>query len=447
MILSANAISCRRGSRSVFRDVSFTLNSGQIMAVTGANGSGKSTLLRLLAGLNDPVDGDLRLDGAPFSPDLCRDSVRWIGPDCPLKPSLSVLENLSFWAAMQGNPGDRDSIIRALHRLEIAALADRAVCTLSSGQKRRVALSRLFLGHRALWLLDEPEAALDREGHEMAIRALHEHCGSQGSAIIATHHPELWRPTFMLELKAGRGSTGHIRLAPSDAFSAPRYASPRALTAFGATLRRDLLLAGRSGADCLQPVLLFFLLSLLFPLALGPDAAPPVAAGLIIMAALFSSLLPLERIFSDDAADGTIETLMTTPGPLPLYSAGRIATHILTSNGPVILLSPLVAAMFGVEANQLLAVPAVLLPVMLLFSMIGATISALALSARRGSVLLSLLAAPLYIPALVFGAGALDMIFSDISAAMPITLLWAMIAVFLPLSPLLAAGCLSLMRD
>jgi heme exporter protein B len=447
MILSANTISCRRGSHPVFRDVSFTLNSGQVMAVTGANGSGKSTLLRLLAGLNDPDDGDLRLDGIPFSPDLRRDSVRWIGPDCPLKPSLSVLENLSFWSAMQGNLGDRDSIVRALHRLEIAALADRAVCTLSSGQKRRVALSRLFLGHRALWLLDEPEATLDRDGREMVIRALHEHCGSQGSAIIATHHPELWHPTFILEMRAERGSTGHIRLAPSDTFPAPRYELPRALAVFGATLRRDMLLARRGGADCLQPVLLFFLLSLLFPLALGPGAVQPVAAGLIVMAALFASLLPLERVFSSDAADGTIETLMTTPGPLPLYSAGRIVTHILTSNGPVILLSPLVAAMFGADMHQLLAVPAVLLPVMLLFSMIGTTISALVLSARRGSVLLSLLAAPLYIPALVFGAGALDMVFSGMSAAMPVTLLWAMTAVSLPLSPLLTAGCLSLMRD
>src|SRR5688500_17090318 len=237
MTLSASAISCRRGPRPVLRGISFTLSRGQIMAVTGANGSGKSTLLRLMAGLNDPDGGSLTLNGAPLDRETRQNAMRWIGPDCPLKPSLSVFENLSFWSGMQGDKGGRDAIARALHRMEIAGLADRPVHSLSSGQKRRALLGRLFLGGRELWLLDEPEAALDRDGREMLLRALHEHCGNQGSAIIATHNPDLWQPTFTLPLKPGESGAGHARLNPSDRHQPRPHPLPRAWTVFRAVIR------------------------------------------------------------------------------------------------------------------------------------------------------------------------------------------------------------------
>ncbi len=440
MILSADAIACRRGSKDVLRGVTFALSSGQIMAVTGPNGSGKSTLLRLLAGLNDPADGTLTLDDRPFE---SRDIAHWIGPDTPLKPTLTVQENLSFWMAMQGDRPHEDSILKALHRFEIAHLADRRAQTLSSGQKRRAIMARLFLSPRPLWLLDEPESALDAQGREDLMTALHEHCGNKGAAIIATHQPELWQPTFTLTLQKNTPATGFTRLPPSDTPQTRLPPRSRIAPVLAATIAHDLNLARRGKADCLQPLMLFLLVILLFPLSLGPDAATlsPVAGGLIMMAAFFASLLPLEKIFSDDAADSTIETLMTTNAPLPVYCAGRMLAHWLTGGLPLVLAAPLAGVMLGAGIGDCARLALVMLPVTLLFTMIGSAVSALVLSARRGAMLLALLTAPLYIPVLIFGAGAMA------GAEMPLPLLFAMTAILLPVSPLVTSGCLALMKD
>lgn len=440
MILSASAITCRRGSKDVLRDISFTLNSGQIMAVTGANGSGKSTLLRLLAGLNDPDEGSLSLDEKPYRP---RDLIHWIGPDTPLKPSLTVQENLGFWMAMQGEKPHEDIILKALHRFEIAHLAERRVQSLSSGQKRRAVMTRLFLTPRPLWLLDEPESTLDVQGREELMTALHEHCGTQGATIIATHQPELWQPTFALTLQKNTSGTAFTRMPPSDTKQTRIPPRNRTLPVFAATIRRDLNLARRGKAECLQPLMLFLLMIFLFPLSLGPDSATltPIAGGLIMMAAFFASLLPLEKIFADDAADSTIETLMTTNAPLPVYCAGRMLAHWLTGGLSLVLAAPLAGLMLGVDVKDCGHLALVMLPVTLLFTMIGSAVSALVLSARRGAMLLALLTAPLYIPVLIFGAGAMT------GAEMPLLMLAAMTAILLPVSPLVTSGCLALMKD
>lgn len=446
MILSASTIECRRGGKMILPDVSFALTSGQIMAVTGANGSGKSTLLRVLAGLNAPAEGEILLNGRILDADQSRDHTIWIGPDTPLKPDLTVHDNLSFWMAMQGSAPDPTIILKALHRFEAAHLANRRVRTLSSGQKRRALMARLFLTPRGLWLLDEPESALDAQGRKELMAALHEHCGDRGAAIIATHQPDLWQPTFTLALQdQARPSSGFYRMPPSDTLQPKPVARLGTGAVAGAVLRRDLQLARRRQADSLQPVLLFMLLILLFPLSLGPDlqSLTPFSGGLLIMAALFAALLPLERIFAGDLADGTLETLLTTPAPLPAYTAGKMAAHWLGSGLPVVLATPLAALMLGVPLERAFDLAGIMLPVTLLFTMIGAGISALVLSAARGAVLLAILAAPLYIPVLIFGAAALG----GAGGSMPFTLLWALCAALAPVSPLVAAGCLGLTKD
>jgi len=265
------------------------------MAVTGANGSGKSTLLRTLAGLNTPVSGTLTLDGKDFATDLRRDIAHWVGPDLALKPALSLLDNLRFWMVIQGGQANDDSILKALHRFDIAHLSNRLVNTLSSGQKRRAAMARLFLSPRPFWLLDEPEAALDKDGRESLLQALHEHCGDGGSAIIATHDAHLWQPTFTLEIDAKGEGQAFNRMPPSDTPQRPRTLHNGPLSIVMATVRRDMTLARHGKTDCLQPVLLFLLMVMLFPLSLGPNAATlaPIAGGLMMIAAFFAALLPL----------------------------------------------------------------------------------------------------------------------------------------------------------
>lgn len=445
MILNAVSITCRRGGIDVLRTLRFCISGGQIMAVTGANGSGKSTLLRMVAGLNTPVSGTMTLDDTDFETDLRRDMAHWVGSDLALKPNLTLLDNLRFWLVLQGGQANEDSILKALHRFNIAHLSDRLVQTLSSGQKRRAALARLFLTPRPFWVLDEPEAALDKEGRENLLQALHEHCGDGGAAIIATHDPHLWQPTFTLDIDArGEGQTFN-RMPPSDATQRTPITRPRPAAVVMATLRRDLTLARHGKADCLQPVLLFLLMVMLFPLSLGPNAATlaPLGGGLMMMAAFFAALLPLERIFSDDAADGTLDTLMTTPAPLPAFVAGRMAAHWLCSGLPLVVVAPLAGLMLGMPTAHLGMVAASMVPVTLLFTLLGASISALVLSARRGAVLLALLTAPLYIPVLIFGSAAMNNTGGDV----PFLLLWAAVAAFLPLSPMVASGCLQLMKD
>lgn len=445
MILNAVSISCRRGGSDVLRNLRFSLSGGQIMAVTGANGSGKSTLLRMLGGLNTPSSGTLHLDETDFKTDLRRDLAHWVGSDLALKPGLTLFDNLRFWIVIQGGTASEDMILKALHRFDIAHLSDRLLNTLSSGQKRRATLARLFLTPRPFWLLDEPEAALDKDGRESLQQALHEHCGDGGAAVIATHDAHLWQPTFTLVIDEKGEGQAFNRIPPSDTKASIAPPHPGPLAVVMATLRRDLTLARHGKADCLQPVLLFLLMILLFPLSLGPNAAilAPLAGGLIMVAVFFAALLPLERIFSDDAQDGTLDTLMTTPAPLPAFVAGRMAAHWLCTGLPLVVVAPLAALMLGLPASQIDLALWVMIPVTLLFTMLGTAISALVLSARRGAMLLALLTAPLYIPVLIFGSAALNVTGGDL----PLLLLWAVVAVMLPVSPLVASGCLSLMKD
>ncbi|MDB5491305.1 MAG: transporter involved in cytochrome c biosis, CcmB subunit [Micavibrio sp.] len=447
MILSAHAITCQRGQTIVLRDVSFTLQNGEVMAVTGSNGSGKSTILRACAGLNDPVAGAIETIAAR----------RWIGTHAPLKPTLTVSQNLAFWLALQGGT-EQDTITRALHKFEIAHLAGRLVSTLSSGQKQRVSLARLFLSDEKLWLLDEPESALDTDGRDLMRRALSEHCGDGGAALIATHNADLWSPatTFPLNRHPGesRDPSNAERITNQAVIQHPigpgfRRDDDNIISTFTATLSRDLNLFRSSKADCLQPVTLFVLMIVLFPLSLGPDATTlaPIAGGLIMMAAFFASLLPLENIFTDDAGDATIETIMTTSAPLPVYAAARMLAHWLSNGLSVTILTPLGLVMLGAPAQHMAQSTATTLAATLLFTLIGSSISALVLSTRKGAILLALLAVPLYIPVLIFGSGALSQIINDHSPLTPLLLLWAMVAAFLPLAPLMASGCLRLMRD
>lgn len=218
---------------------------------------------------------------------------------------------------------------------------------------------------------------------------------------------------------------------------------------FTATLQRDISIFRASKADGLQPIALFILMIVLFPLSLGPDTAAlaPVSGGLVMMAAFFASLLPLENIFTDDAGDSTIETVITTASPLPVYAAARMVAHWLSNGLFVTLLTPLALIMLGAPAQHMAAATLTALAATLLFTLIGSAISALVLSTHKGAILLALLAAPLYIPVLIFGSGALGQITAGQSPFTPLLLLWAMVAAFLPLAPLMASGCLRLMKD
>ena len=195
MELTASKLTCERGGRTVFRDVSLSLKAGELLQLTGPNGSGKSSLLRLIAGLNDAAEGTLVLDGGHG--DLAvGQQAHLIAHQEAVKAALSVLENLAFWRDFLGG-GDVEA---ALAAFDLSRLSAFPAGLLSAGQKRRLALARLVLVPRVLWLLDEPAVGLDAASQEKLAGVMAAHLGRGGIIIAATHVPLGLEPTARLEL-------------------------------------------------------------------------------------------------------------------------------------------------------------------------------------------------------------------------------------------------------
>jgi heme exporter protein A len=196
MRLSATGLTAVRGGREVFAEKSFAVASGELLAVTGPNGSGKSTMLRLVAGLVRPAAGTVALDPAPEE-GIGRE-VHYLGHLDALKPALTVGENLSFWRRIWRGGGLSSE--EALDRVGLAHLADLPAGILSAGQRRRVAIARLLLSHRPVWLLDEPTAALDAAAEKTLGRLIADHLSGGGLVLAATHRPLPVAPAATLAL-------------------------------------------------------------------------------------------------------------------------------------------------------------------------------------------------------------------------------------------------------
>ena len=182
MELSADNLTCERGGRTVFQGIGFTLSGGQLMQLTGPNGSGKSSLLRLIAGLNEQTQGTLVLTGGSDDTDIAQ-QAHYIAHQEAVKSALTVSENLAFWRDFMGG-GDVDA---ALDAFDLARLARYPAGLLSAGQKRRLALARLVLVPRMLWLLDEPTVGLDTASLERLVQVMSGQIERGGMIIAATH--------------------------------------------------------------------------------------------------------------------------------------------------------------------------------------------------------------------------------------------------------------------
>ena len=180
--LKAENLSCERGGRLVFKDLSFELVAGELAELRGPNGAGKSSLLRLLAGLNNTSSGSLSLEGGAIDTTLGEQS-HYIGHAEAIKPALTVRENLVFWQKFLGG-GETPNSFSAFN---LKALADDQALLLSAGQKRRLALTRLVMTHRPVWLLDEPTVGLDVASLVILQNHIRDHLKTGGLVIAATH--------------------------------------------------------------------------------------------------------------------------------------------------------------------------------------------------------------------------------------------------------------------
>ena len=203
------------------------------------------------------------------------------------------------------------------------------------------------------------------------------------------------------------------------------------------TLRRDLLLAARRPSEVLTALFFFVVVVSLFPLGIGPEPAQlrRIAPGVLWVAALLATLLGLPRMFAADHVDGTLEQMALSSQPFALLMAGKVAAHWLLCGLPLVLLAPVLGLQFGLDADALGVLMVSLLIGTPLLSLIGAIGAALTLGVRGGGVLLSLLVLPLFIPALVFGAGAVEAHSAGLGVRGHFSVLGAMLAIAMFFAP------------
>ena len=188
-MLSVRDLACTRAGRLIFSGLTFSAQAGQLVQVRGANGSGKSSLLRLLCGLLPPARGEVQWRGQPIAAqgaDYSRE-LAYLGHSDGLRGELTLRENLDFSLHIAGSRPDAAAIRTVLARLHLAGRESDPVRLLSQGQRRRLALARVLLSRRPLWLLDEPHAGLDADGERVLDACLAEHVQGGGLAVVATH--------------------------------------------------------------------------------------------------------------------------------------------------------------------------------------------------------------------------------------------------------------------
>jgi heme exporter protein B len=216
------------------------------------------------------------------------------------------------------------------------------------------------------------------------------------------------------------------------------------MNALFAVTRRDLLLVMRRKSEVLTALFFFVVVCSLFPLGIGSEShlLRKIAPGVLWVAALLASMLGLQRMFSSDYADGTLEQMALSPTPMVWMVLGKISAHWLVCGLPLVLIAPVIGLQFDLDAGALGMLMLSLLLGTPLLSLIGAIGAALTLGVRGEGVLLSLLVLPLYVPALIFGAGAVQAQIAGLSAGGHLSLLGAMLVLALFFAPWITAASL-----
>jgi len=201
-MLEAAELECERGTRRLFRGISFAVTAGELLRVAGANGSGKTSLLRILCGLASPSAGVVRWKGQPIGAlreEYARELV-YVGHAPAVKDDLTPSENLAITCRLAGRPASGEALRAALGQLGVPELPVRK---LSQGQRRRAALARLWVSDAPLWLLDEPYSALDADGMAALNGRIGSHAAAGGAAVYTTHQEVGIRSTQVVDLGAG----------------------------------------------------------------------------------------------------------------------------------------------------------------------------------------------------------------------------------------------------
>ena len=208
-LLEAKSLLCERDDRILFEELSFAIHAGDITQVEGPNGSGKTTLIRILCGLATAYEGQLFWRGMPMNrcrEQFCQQHI-YFGHLTGVKAPLSAEENLRWMAQCRGSSLDgldlERAVNQALAKVGLQGFEDAPVYTLSAGQKRRVALARLFLEPVPLWVLDEPFTAIDKHGVIELESIIEQHAKQGGAVVLTTHHELSIDPSHLKVIRLG----------------------------------------------------------------------------------------------------------------------------------------------------------------------------------------------------------------------------------------------------
>ncbi|MGJ7459612.1 cytochrome c biogenesis heme-transporting ATPase CcmA [Halomonas sp. MA07-2] len=208
--LQARKLACERDDRWLFEDLALDIQAGEIVRIEGPNGSGKTTLLKILSGQLADYQGELYWNGAPMrkARQAFLESLLYLGHAPGVKGALTPLENLTWYQALAGQRDNEAARLAALESVGLVGFEDVPAGQLSAGQQRRVALARLELTPRPLWVLDEPFTAIDRDGVAALEERLIVHARAGGCVLVTTHH-ELRNTDELRRVHLGRGGQTH----------------------------------------------------------------------------------------------------------------------------------------------------------------------------------------------------------------------------------------------
>jgi len=188
-MLEVNNLTAIRDERVLFEDLSFNIQSGELVQIEGRNGTGKTTLLRIVTGLADRDEGEILWNGVSIQDDResYHSELLFLGHQTGIKRELTAFENLYFYQSVHSSGTTEDDIYVALTQVGLAGREDVPVGKLSAGQQRRVALARLWLSEQKLWILDEPLTAIDKQGVRVLESLFIQHAEKGGIVILTTH--------------------------------------------------------------------------------------------------------------------------------------------------------------------------------------------------------------------------------------------------------------------